>query len=75
MPIKSSYYTLQIKYATRGGTLKKMKNIVVFAISLILAYMTWKIYQQVEWKFTTAFIGGAFDFFVLYCFWNRKSVA
>lgn len=43
-----------------------MKNILILMLSLLIAYVTWRVYTQVlEFKFFVAFMGGGIDAYLL----------
>ncbi|ACQ51205.1 hypothetical protein [Clostridium botulinum] len=51
-----------------------MKKILVTLLSLLIAYVTWRIYKQVtDWKFFIAFMGGGIDAYILYAIIDIKT--
>lgn len=58
--------------------LKKIKRINIdikkLIVSLVVAYITWNIYNYVEdWKFTIAFIMGGVDVYIINYFSETES--
>jgi hypothetical protein len=43
-----------------------MKYFILTVLSLVIAYLTWLLYNSVDsWKFFIAFMGGGIDAFLL----------